>query len=150
MNRVFKNINIFLGQKYIFLRKDSKMEHISLEFMIFSKNYLKFFQFYETFKSRGIFGKFSYLVEKFPVAPTGIFQGERSGHLKTIKRPPQRVRGAKAPRTVAKVHFLKRFKYFEMNSFFKNVNRLSTIFLAKRSIFSKKNLGKLNIFYKNF
>ena len=33
-----------------------------------------------------------------------------------------------------------------MNYFFKNVN----IYLPQKINFSKKNLGKLNIFYKNF
>ena len=80
---------------------------------MFSKNYLKMFKFYETLKSRENFGEFSYLVEKFTVAAKGIFRRERSGHLKTIKRPPQAVRWAKAPRTVAKFHFLKRFKVIE-------------------------------------
>ena len=73
--------------------------------MNFSKNYLKIFKFYETNKSREIFGKFSYLVEKFTVAAKGIFSEERSGNLKTIKRPSQGVRGAKAPRTLAKFLF---------------------------------------------
>ena len=44
-----------------------------------------------------------------------FFRGERSGHLNTIKRPAQGVRGAKAPRTVARFHFLKRL-YGEQSS----------------------------------
>ena len=75
-----------------------------------------------------------------------FFRSECSGHLKTIKHPPQGVRGAKAPRKVAKFHFLKRFKVFEKEPFIKNVN----IFLPQNIHFSKKNLGKSNIFYKNF
>ena len=48
---------------------------------MFSKNYLKIFKFYETYKSRENFGEFSYLVEKFTVTALGIsFRGERSGH----------------------------------------------------------------------
>ena len=43
---------------------------------------------------------------------------ERSGHLNTIKHPPQGVRGAKAPRAVAKFKLLKRFKVLENESIF--------------------------------
>ena len=71
--------------------------------------------------------------------------GGRSGHLKAITRPPQGVRGAKAPRTVAKFHFLNYSKYLKTNPFFNNSN-----ILPEKSIFSKKNFEKLNIFYKNF
>ena len=112
MNRVFKNINIFLGQKYIFLRKDSKMEHISLEFMIFSKNYLKFFQFYETFKSRGIFGKFSYLVEKFKVAAKGIFFGGTLGPLKDYQAPTAAGPGGEGPPDGSEGSFFKTIQVF--------------------------------------
>ena len=77
-------------------------------------------------KPREIFGEFSYLVEKFTVAAKGLFRGERSGNLKTINRPPQGVRGAKAPRTVAKFHFLKRFKVFENEFIFQKCQQFSS------------------------
>ena len=40
------------------------------------------------------------------------------GHLKAITRPTQGVRGAKAPRTVAKFKLLTRFKVLENESIF--------------------------------
>ena len=114
MNRFFKNLNIFLAQNIYFSKKKfEKLNIFDRNLWNFSKDYLKIFKFYETYKSREIFGEFPDLVEKFSVAAKGIFSGERSGHLNSIKRPPQGVRGAKAPRTVAKFHFLKRFKVFE-------------------------------------
>ena len=39
-------------------------------------------------------------------------------HLKAITRPPQGVRGRRRPRTVAKFHFLIRFKVFENESMY--------------------------------
>ena len=62
--------------------------------------------------------------------------GECSRHLETIKRTPQRVREAKAPRTLAKFYFL---KILETESIFQNSN----IFLAKTSIFFNENLRKI-------
>ena len=125
MNPFFKNINIFLAPKIYFSKKNfEKLNIFYRNFWIVSNNYLKIFNFYETYKSREIFGEFSYLVEKFTVAAQGIF----SGHLKTIKRPPHGVRGAKAPRTVANFHFSNDSKYLKMNSFLKNVN----IFLPQK------------------
>ena len=60
-----------------------------------------------------------------------FFRGERSGHLKTIKRPPQGVRGAKAPRTVAKFHFFKRSKVLENESSFQK----SQYFSCRKNLF---------------
>ena len=52
-----------------------------------------------------------------------------------------------ATRIVEKVHFVKRFKVLENESIFQNIK----IFLAhKNSFFPKKNLDKLNKFYKYF
>ena len=65
--------------------------------MNFFEKLFEIFKFDETYKSREIFWEFSYLVEKFTVAAKGIFSGERTGHLKTIKRPPQGVRGRRPP-----------------------------------------------------
>ena len=88
---------------------------------------MKIINFYETYKLREIFWKFSNLVEKFTVAAKGILSGERSGHLKTIKRPPKGVGGAKAPRTVAKFHFLKRFKVFENEFIFQKCQHVNML-----------------------
>ena len=97
-------------------------------------------------------GKYStveIIIMEWPLA-SGVgrisFRGERSGHLKAITPPPAGGPGAKAPRTVAKFHFLKQFKVFGNESSFNNSN----IFLSEKFIFSKKNFEKLNIFYKNF
>ena len=102
---------------------------------IFSKNYLKIFKFYETYKSREIFGEFYYLVEKFAVAAKGLFRGERSGHEKPIKHPPQGVRGAMAPRTESKFPFWKRLKVFENEFIFQKCQHFSS---AKDPFFHKK------------
>ena len=77
-------------------------------------------------------------------------RGERSGHLKTIKRPPHGVLGAKAPRTVAKFHFVKRFKVFENEFIFQICQHFSS---PKDRFFIRKieyNLQEfLNFFSKN-
>ena len=52
--------------------------------------------------------------------------------------PPQWLRGAKAPWTVAKFHLLKRCKVLENESIFKNIN----IFLAKTT-FSLRKISKI-------
>ena len=62
--------------------------------------------------------------------------GERPGHLKAITRPPQGVRGAKAPRTVAKFHFLKRCKVLENESSFQKYQYFSC---PKNLFFLRKN-----------
>ena len=94
--------------------------------MNFSKYYLKIFKFYETYKDREIFGEFAYLVEKFTVAAKGIFSGGTLGPLKDYQAPIARGPGAKAPRTVAKFHFLKRFKVFENEFIFQKCQHSSS------------------------
>ena len=82
----------------------------------------------------------------FTVASPGFFSGGGVPRpLKGYHAPPAGGPGAKAPRTGAKFHFYNDSKYLKMNSFFKNVN----IFLLLKSIFSKKNFEKWNIFYQN-
>ena len=73
-------------------------------------------------------------------------EGGRPGHGKANTRSPQRVRGARRPppRKVAKFHFLNHSMYLKMNSFFKNDKH----YCPQNINFSKKNLGKWNIFYK--
>ena len=75
-----------------------------------------------------------------------FFSGERPGLLKAITRPPCRGSGGEGPRTVAKFHFLKRFKVLENESIFHKYQ----LFLPEKFSFSKKNFEKMNIFYKNF
>ena len=72
-----------------------------------------------------------------------FFGGGTPRPLKGYHAPPA---GGEGPRTVAKFHFLKRFKLVENESIFKNSN----ILLARKCIFSNKNFEKWNIFYKNF
>ena len=55
--------------------------------------------------------------------------------------------GGDGPPDGSEFHFLKQFKVFLMNSFF---SKMLKCFFPKRYIFSKINLGKLNIFYENF
>ena len=66
--------------------------------------------------------------QKFTVAAKGIFRGERSGHLKTIKQAPPAggPGGAKAPWTVAKFHFLQRFIVFENEFVFQKCQHFSS------------------------
>ena len=59
------------------------------------------------YKSREIPDEVYYLIEKFNKKPKIA-----------IMLPPQGVRGAKAPRMVAKFHFLKRFKVLENESIY--------------------------------
>ena len=58
--------------------------------------------------------------------------------LKGYHAPPAGGPGSGSPRTVAKFHFLKRFKVLENESIFTNSN----MFSYQKSIFSKKNFEK--------
>ena len=93
---------------------------------MFLKNYLKFFKLYETYKSIEIFGKFSYLVEKFTVAAKGIFSGGTLGPLKDYQAATAGGPVAKALWTVAKFHFLNRFKVFENEFIFQKCQHFSS------------------------
>ena len=131
-----------------FLRKNSKNCTFDWNLWIFSNNYLKIFKFYESYKCRENFGEFSYLVEKCTVAAQGIFSVGTLGPLKDYQAPPpRRGSGGKGPPDGSEVSFFK-----TIQSIWKwiHFSKMSTFFFPKRSIFSKKYLGKLNIFYKNF
>ena len=95
MNRVFKNINIFLAKKSIFSKK--KFEKLTGIYEFLSNNYLKIFFFNETYKSRKNFGEFSYLVEKSTVAAQGIFLGGKLRPLKDYQALPAGGQVAKFP-----------------------------------------------------
>ena len=75
--------------------------------MIFFENYLKIFKFYETYKSREIFGEFPYLVEKFTVATKGIFSGGTLRPLKDYQAPTAGGPGGEGPPDVSEVSFFK-------------------------------------------
>ena len=136
----WKISTFFLPQKSLFLRKNSK-------------NWTYLTGIYDFF--RIIIWKFSNFMK--PINPEkisansliwlrnwqGIFRGEFSGHLETIKRSLQGVRGAKDG---SEVSFFKTIQsIWKWIHFSKNVN----IFLLQKINFLK-NLEKLNIFYKNF
>ena len=112
MNQFFKNINIFSCQKiHFFLRKISKIGHISQEFLSFFEKIFKILIFLEElYKSREIPDELYYLVETFIKkakkllrwrttgnfeASPGFFSGRLSGHLNSITRPLQGVRSSK-------------------------------------------------------
>ena len=78
------------------------------------------------------------------VASPGFFRGGTPRPLKGYHAPPAEGPGGEGPRTVAKFHFLKRF---QNELIFQKCQHFSS---PKDPFFSKKNLGKLNIFYKNF
>ena len=72
---------------------------------MFSKNYLKIFKFYETYKSREIFGEFPYVFEKFTVAAKGIFSGGTLGPLKDYQAPTAGGPGGEGPPDGSEVSF---------------------------------------------
>ena len=77
-----------------------------------------------------------------------FFEGERPGHLKAIRPPPppQGVRGGNPP-DGREVSF---FKTIQSIRKWIHFSKISTFFLSEKSIFSKKNFEKWNIFCKNF
>ena len=64
-----------------------------------------------------------------------FFRGGRPSHLKAIMRTPAGGPRVKAPRTVAKFHFLKRFKVLENESSFQKYRHFS---LPKNLFFLRK------------
>ena len=72
--------------------------------------------------------------------------GERLSHLKAITRPPEGVRGRRPP-DGSEVSF---FKTMQSIRKWIEFSKIATFFLPKKSIFSKKNFEKLNIFDGNF
>ena len=141
-------ISKFVLPKTIFSEKNlEKLEIFYRNFWFFIEYLFEIFRIlWKTYKCRENFEELSRLVRNFTVAAIGIFRGEHSGHLKTIKRPPQGVRGRR-PADCSEVSFFK-----TIQSIWKRIHfsKMSPFFLPKRSIFSKKNLGKLYIFCKNF
>ena len=80
-----------------------------------------------------------------PEVSPGFFRRGRPWPLKGYQALPAGGPGAKAPPpTVAKFHFLKRFKVLEHESISQN------FFLPKKSIYSTKTFEKWSRFYKNF
>ena len=104
----------FFPKKSIFSKK--KFEKVNIfdrNLWIFRLIICKTFKFYETYERRENFSEFSYFAKKFPVAAGEIISVGTLGPLKDYQALPAGGPGAKAPRTVAKFHFLKRFKVFE-------------------------------------
>ena len=73
-------------------------------------------------------------------------RGGSPAHLKAIMRPPQGVRGAKAPRTVAKFHFLNRFKVFENEFIFQKCQHFS----PPKDPFFKEKFRKIEYILQEF
>ena len=127
-----------MPKKSIFSKKKfEKLNIFDWNLCIFSKNYLKCFKFYETYKSREIFGEFPYLVENLQWRRKDIFGGNY-GPLTDYQEPTAGVRwgggGLNPPRRVAKF-FLKRLKVFENEFIFQKCQHFSspkdTFFLRK-------------------
>ena len=86
MNPFFKNIKIFLPKNPFFLRKISKIGHISQEFLSFLKNYFKLRIILEGgYKSREIPDEFYYLVETSKKLKNGLDRGLLEMGLKFLK-----------------------------------------------------------------
>ena len=127
MNRVFKNINIFLPQKSIFSKKKfENWTYLTRIYEFFRIIIWKFSNFMKPKISEKISVNSLIWLRNLQWRRKEFFRWERSCHVKTIKRPPQGVRGAKAPRTVAKFHFLKRFKVFENEFIFQKCQHFSS------------------------
>ena len=79
----------------------------------------------------------------YPVVSPGFFSG--GGTPRQLKGyhapPPRRGSGGEGPPDGSEVSFVKTIQ---------SISNIATFFLPKKSIFSKKNFEKLNIFYKNF
>ena len=143
MNRVFKNINIFLAQKiYFFLRKISKnLTYLTGISEVFRIIIWKFSIFMKPINPEKFSVNSRIWLRNLQWRRKEFFRGP--GHLKAIKRPPQGVRGAKAPRTVAKFHFLKQFKVFENEFIFQKCHHFSS---PKDPFFLRKNLENWTYF----
>ena len=111
----FSKISIFFfPKKSIFLRKNSKNgTNLTGIYEFFRRIIWKFSNFMKPINTEKFSVNSLIWLRNLQWRLKEFFRGERSGHLNSIKRPPQGVRGAKAPRMVAKFHFLKRFKVFE-------------------------------------
>ena len=94
-----------------------------------------------------MFGEFYYLVEKFTVAAPWIFREGTPRPLKGYQASPAAGPGGEGPQDGSEVSF---FKTIQSIWRWIHFSKMSTFFFSERSIFSKKNFEKLNIFYKNF
>ena len=123
----------FFPKKSIFSKKNfEKLNIFDRNFWIFSNNYLKNFNFYETYKYREIFAEFCYLVEKFTVAAKGIFSGGTLGPLKDYQAPPAGGPGAEGPPDGSEVSF---FKTMQSIRKWIEFSKISTFFLPKKIYF---------------
>ena len=86
---------------YFFLRKNSKnWTNLTGIYEFFRIIIWKFSNFMKHINAEKISVNSLIWLRNLQWGRREFFRWERSGHLKTIKRPPQGVRGAKAPRTV--------------------------------------------------
>ena len=108
------------------------MRFLYANFKIFSKN----------------FNPHWFLVQTRGVAMIFFFGGWGNARpLKGYHAPPAGGPGGEGPTDGSEVSF---FKTIQSTWKWIHFSKMSTLFFPKRSIFSKKNLGKLNIFYNNF
>ena len=116
-----------MPKKSIFSKKKfEKLNIFDRNLWFFSNNYFKLSNFMKPINAEKISVNSHIWLRNLQSRRKEFFWSERSGHLKTIKRPPQGVRGAKAPGTVAKFHFLKRFKVFENEFIFQKCQHFSS------------------------
>ena len=137
----------FSCPKHLFLRKYSKT-WTCLKWIhdVFGKNIWKFSDFMKPINPEKLWGnsviRFRYL--QWPRKE--FFQGN-SRATKILWSVQRRVSGVRRPTGTVRSFI------FQTNpSIWKGIHfsKMSTFFFPKRSIISKKNLGKLNIFFKNF
>ena len=76
-----------------------------------------------------------------------FFRGGDARPLKGYHAPPAGGPGGEGPPEGSEVSF---FQTMQSIRKWIHFSKIATFFFPKRSIFSKKKLGKLNIFYKNF
>ena len=127
------------------------MERILQEFLIFSNNYLKIFNFYEIYKSSEIFGEFYYLVQKLQWQRKKFFRGNALG-TERLSSTPRRGSGGEGPQGGSEVSFLKRFKVFENEFIYQKGQHFSSpkdpFFLRKNSKNSTYLTGIYELFRK--
>ena len=147
MNRVFKNINIFLAKTSIFSKKNSKnWTYLTGIYEFFRKIIWNYSNFMNPINPEKFSGNSLIWLRNLQWRRKEFFRWERSGQLKTIKHPPQGVRGANAPRTVAKFHFLKRFKVLENESSFQKYPHFS----CPKSLFFLRKIRKIEHIWQEF
>ena len=96
---------LFLPKKSIFAKKKFEIfNKFDRNFWIFSKNYLKFSNFMKPINPEKFSGNSPIWLRNLQWRRKEFFRVERSGHLKTIKRPPQVGRGLRPPPDYWKWH----------------------------------------------